>query len=250
MVVGTMFSAEDIASIAYKHGAKKIVCSYRTNKMAWDWPEKFETHALPTKIENKTVHFPDGAKVDVDYMILCTGYKLCYPFMEEKIRLESDSKIIPDMLYKCVSLIKNNKCFYIGMPAQVYSFNMMDVQAFYVRDVIMGKVTQPDQAKQQEWHDTWKAKQEKFTGLKDAAQCQGDYVSELMHECNYPKTWDTNETNKVCYQWLDNKAANIMTFRDQKYTSAITKVESLAVKKPWLENFEDSVESFLSNGVE
>lgn len=39
MVVGTMFSAEDIASIAYKHGAKKIVCSYRTNAMAWTWPE-------------------------------------------------------------------------------------------------------------------------------------------------------------------------------------------------------------------
>lgn len=71
-----------------------------------------------------------------------------------------------------------------------------------------------------------------------------------MHECNYPKTWDTNETNKVCYQWLDHKAANIMTFRDQKYTSAISKVESLAVKVPWLENFGDSVESFLNNGVE
>jgi len=37
---------------------------------------------------------------------------------------------------------------------------MMDVQAFYARDVIMGKITQPDKAKQQEWHDTWKAKQD------------------------------------------------------------------------------------------
>ena len=29
MVIGTSYSAEDIASIAYKNGAKKLVCCYR-----------------------------------------------------------------------------------------------------------------------------------------------------------------------------------------------------------------------------
>lgn len=102
MVIGTSYSAEDIASIAYKNGATRLVCSYRTNPMPYNWPECFETHGLPTNIEGNTVHFPDGAKVDVDVIVMCTGFNLHYPFMEEDIRLVSANLIVPDMLYKKV----------------------------------------------------------------------------------------------------------------------------------------------------
>lgn len=114
MVIGTSYSGEDIASIAYKNGAKKIVCSYRTNPMPYEWPDCFVTHKLPTKIEGKTVHFPDG-QVDVDVIVMCTGFNLHYPFMEEKIRLVSKNQIVPDMLYKTCVFMDNNKLFYLGM---------------------------------------------------------------------------------------------------------------------------------------
>jgi len=35
MVIGTSFSAEDIASIAYKNGATRLVCCYRNNPMPY-----------------------------------------------------------------------------------------------------------------------------------------------------------------------------------------------------------------------
>lgn len=170
MVVGAKFSAEDIASIAYKYGAKRIVCTYKNKPMDWKWPDCFETHPLPHKIVGKRVYFPDGGEVDVDYIILCTGYLLKYPFMDEKIRLESKPLIIPDMLYKSLTLLSNNKCFYLGMQAQPFTFLMTDVQAFYVRDVIMGKLTLPDAKAQQAWLDGWKARQAKFNGTVDSAQ--------------------------------------------------------------------------------
>lgn len=115
MVIGTSYSAEDIASIAYKNGATRIVCSYRTNPMPYNWPDCFETHQLPTKIDGSTVHFPDGAAVDVDVIVMCTGFQLHYPFMEEKIRLVSPNQIITNMLYKNAFFMNNNKLIYLGM---------------------------------------------------------------------------------------------------------------------------------------
>lgn len=91
MVIGTSYSAEDIASIAYKNGAKRIVCSYRTNPMPYKWPECFSTHKLPIGIEDKKITFPDGAEIEVDVIIMCTGFNLHYPFVDEKIRLVSQN---------------------------------------------------------------------------------------------------------------------------------------------------------------
>ncbi len=114
MVIGTSYSAEDIASIAYKNGATRLICSYRTNPMPYEWPACFETHKLPTKIEGSTVHFEDGS-VDVDVIVACTGFNLHYPFMEESIRLVSKNQLVPDNLYKTCCFIGNPQLFYLGM---------------------------------------------------------------------------------------------------------------------------------------
>jgi trimethylamine monooxygenase len=116
MVVGTSFSAEDIASIAYKNGATRLVCCYRNNPMPYkNWPECFSNHKLPTNIEGSKVHFEDGTAIDVDVIIMCTGFNLHYPFMDEKIRLKSKNQIVPDGLYKTVIWPDNNKLMYLGM---------------------------------------------------------------------------------------------------------------------------------------
>ena len=124
------------------------------------------------------------------------------------------------------------------------------MQAFYVRDIIQGKIKIPDQEKQQQWLDIWKAKQAKFAVVQDAPKCQAEYMAELLSESNYPKKWDTELTNKVCFQWIDTKLDNIMTFRDQCFTSNFSGVKSIPVKKPWLQNFDDSIESYLNNGID
>lgn len=69
-----------------------------------------------------------------------------------------------------------------------------------------------------------------------------------MNEGSYPKKWDTEITNANFFQWMENKVANIMTFRDKTFKSANTGVESLPTKLPWFENFNDSVEHYLENG--
>lgn len=143
--------------------------------------------------------------------------------------------------------MNNNKLIYLGMQQQAYTFTMMDVQAFYARDVIMGKIKLPSKEDQETWHAKWKARQDAFTGVKDLVWCQGDYIAEIMSECSYPKKWDTEKTNENFMKWAENKVENIFTFRDKTFVSANTGVESTGTKTPWFENFEDSEESYLNN---
>ena len=82
--------------------------------MPYKWPDCFENHPMPTKVEGDTVHFKDGAAIDVDVIVLCTGFLLHYPFLEEKLQLKSPNQIVPQMLYKSLFMIPNNKMVYIG----------------------------------------------------------------------------------------------------------------------------------------
>ena len=46
-------------------------------------------------------------------------------------------------LYKGVLFEQNPKMMYLGMQDQWYTFNMFDAQAWFARDVIMGKIPVP-----------------------------------------------------------------------------------------------------------
>ena len=141
----------------------------------------------------------------VDYIIQCTGYLLNYPFMDQKIRLESKSQIVPDMLYKCLTLIDNNQCFYLGMQAMPFTYLMTDIQSFYICDIILGHITLPDKSSQQGWLASWKERQTTFKGFIDAACAQADYMAELVSECRYPMPWDAESSKKLFQDWLDMK---------------------------------------------
>ena len=49
----------------------------------------------------------------------------------------------PPDLYKGVVWEKNPKLSYLGMQDQFYTFNMFDAQAWFARDVIMGRIKLP-----------------------------------------------------------------------------------------------------------
>ena len=78
--------------------------------------------------------------------------------------------------------------------------------------------------------------------------CQGDYITEIMNECSYPKTWDTGKTNANFLKWAGDKKEDIFGFRNKTFVSPNTGVESVETKVPWFENFDDSVDHYLSNG--
>jgi len=112
--------------------------------MSFSWPEKFKTVPLLQRVNGRTCTFKDGTSMDVDTIIFCTGYKHHFPFMRRDLQLKTSNRLWPDSLYEGVVWPTHPNLFYLGMQDQWFTFNMFDAQAWYARDVILGRIALPD----------------------------------------------------------------------------------------------------------
>jgi len=246
LIIGTSYSAEDIGSQCWKYGCKSVTVSHRTAPIGYKWPDNWQEVPLLTSVSGNTCTFKDGSTTDVDAIILCTGYQHHFPFMSTELTLETVNRLATANLYKGVVFNDNPALFYLGMQDQWYTFNMFDAQAWYVRDVIMGKIKLPDaKAMAQDVVDRVAAED----ALEDDYACiayQGDYVKELIAETDYP-SFNVDGANEAFYQWKKHKKADIMAFRDNCYQSAITGSMAPVHHTPWKEAMDDTLESYLQN---
>ena len=246
LIIGTSYSAEDIGSQCWKYGAKSITVSHRTAAMGYDWPDNWSEVPLLIKVEGNTCTFKDGTTKDVDAIILCTGYRHHFPFMAEDLKLHTANRLATADLYKGVAFIHNPALFYIGMQDQWFTFNMFDAQAWWARDVIMGRIALPDKAAMQADVDDRVAREDANEDDYACIRYQGDYVKELIAETDYP-SFDVDGANEAFFQWKKHKKKNIMTFRDNSYKSVITGTVAPAHHTPWKDALDDTLESYLQN---
>lgn len=247
LILGTSYSAEDIGSQCWKYGCKSITVAHRTAPMGFDWPDNWAEVPALVKVEGETAHFKDGTSRDVDAIILCTGYKHHFPFLPDDLRLKTVNRLAASDLYKGVAFVHNPKVFYIGMQDQWFTFNMFDAQAWWARDVIMGKIEIPSDksvllADVQEREE----REEVSDDGKYAIRYQGDYVEELISETDYP-SFDVDGACEAFYQWKKHKSENIMGFRDNAYKSVITGSMAPKHHTPWVDALDDTKEVYLQN---
>jgi len=246
LILGTSYSAEDIGSQCWKYGCKSVTVAHRTAPMGYKWPDNWQEVPALVKVEGNTAHFKDGTTKDVHAIILCTGYKHHFPFLPDDLRLKTANRLASADLYKGVVYNPNPKIFYLGMQDQWFTFNMFDAQAWYARDVIMGKIALPDAAAMaQDVVDRVAAED----ALEDDYACikyQGDYTQELIDETDYP-SFDVDGACDAFYQWKKHKKQNIMTFRDNQYKSVMTGTMAPIHHTPWKDALDDSMEVYLQN---
>jgi trimethylamine monooxygenase len=244
LIVGSSYSAEDIGSQCYKYGAKTITSSYRSAPMGFKWPDNWEEKPGIVKFDGNTVHFVDGSSKEVDAIILCTGYQHHFPFLPDSLRLKTNNILYPLDLYKGVVWEQNAQLMYLGMQDQWYTFNMFDAQAWYARDVILGRIELPSFLEMnkhtQEWHTLEVANADAGYAIK----FQGDYIQMLIDETDYPN-FDIEGMRKTFLSWKKDKKEDIMTYRNKSYTSLMTGTQSPGHHTPWLEALDDSLEAYL-----
>ena len=245
LIVGSSYSAEDIGSQCWKYGCKSVTVSYRTNPMGYDWPDNWQEVPQLVKVEGKTAFFENGTSKEVDAIILCTGYVHHFPFLPDDLRLKTKNRLAAADLYKGVVWIHNKKLFYLGMQDQFYTFNMFDAQAWYVRDIIMGRIVLPsNEIMAQDPIDREKAEDK----LRDDFDCicyQGAYVQELIADTDYP-SFNVNATDEALIQWKKHKKEGIMTYRDHGgYVSAMTGSKATVHHTMWTKAMDDSLDAFL-----
>ncbi len=246
LIIGTSYSAEDIGSQCWKYGCKSVTVSHRTAPMGYNWPDNWKEVPLLQKVEKNTATFKDGSTAEVDAIILCTGYIHHFPFMEESLKLRTANRLATADLYKGVVWVDNPKLFYLGMQDQWYTFNMFDAQAWYVRDIILGRIEVPDRDARAADVVDRVAREDAGEDDYDAIRYQGDYVKELIAETDYP-SFDVDGANEAFFQWKKHKKKDIMTFRNNSYKSVMTGTIAPAHHTPWKDALDDSLEAYLQN---
>ena len=245
LIVGSSYSAEDIALQCWKYGAKSVTVSYRSGAMGFKWPEGVREVPQIAKFDGKTVHFKDGDSAEADAVVFCTGYRHHFPFMEDALRLRTRNRLYPPNLYKGVLWRDVPQVMYLGMQDQYYTFNMFDAQAWYARDVILGKIAVPDAAAMDADIAAWSKREEALSNPFEDIDFQTDYTRDLCEATDYPQI-DLAKIAEMFKEWEHHKEEGILTYRDKAFASPCTGTQAPVHHTPWQKAMDDSMSTFLA----
>ena len=131
------------------------------------------------------------------------------------------------------------------MQDQYFTFNMFDAQAWYARDVIMGRIDLPAlaarKADEKQWVDEYAA----VKTVDEEIDFQAKYIRDLTDPTDYPE-FEVEQQGEIFKQWQKDKKVDIMGFREKSYRSTLTGTLAPELPKPWLEIMDDSLEHFLN----
>ena len=244
VVLGSSYSAEDIALQCYKYGAKSVTIGYRNNPMGFKWPNGMkEVHYLD-RLEGSKAIFKDGHEQNADAIILCSGYLHHFPFLDDSLKLKTGNRLYPPKLFKGVVWQDNHQLMYLGMQDQFHTFNMFDCQAWYARDVIMGKIQMPSADEINKDINKWVAMEEKLENPDQMIDFQTEYTKELHDMSDYPKI-DFELIRKHFKEWEHHKVEDISTYRNKSFSSPVTGSIAPIHHTPWATAMDDSSKTFL-----
>jgi trimethylamine monooxygenase len=246
VVLGSSYSAEDIALQCYKYGAKSVTIGYRNNPMGFKWPNGMkEVHYLD-RLEGSKAIFKDGHEQNADAIILCSGYLHHFPFLDDSLKLKTGNRLYPPKLFKGVVWQDNHQLIYLGMQDQFHTFNMFDCQAWYARDVIMGKIKLPSDAEIEADIKKWVAEEESLEDPIQMIDFQTEYTKELHAASDYPAI-DFELMRKHFKDWEHHKEEDILTYRNRSFSSPVTGTVAPIHHTPWAEAMDDSMDTFMKS---
>ena len=244
LILGSSYSAEDIALQCYKYGAKSISIGYRSKPLGFNWPPTVKEFFQLERLEGNIACFKDGHENTVDVVILCSGYLHYFPFLEEKLRLKTTNELYYPDLYKGVVWQNNPKLFYLGMQDQLLSLSMPDPQAWYVRDVILGNIVLPSEVEIEDDIDKWIRRMKKLSNIFEKMDYQAEYIKDLFNLVDCPK-FNIDLRVKYLKEVELLKKDDILTYRDNSFISGVTGTAGSIPHSDWLHAMDDSSKSFL-----
>jgi trimethylamine monooxygenase len=245
LLIGSSYSAEDIGVQCYKHGAKSVTLSYRSNPIGVEWPDGIKEVPLLTHFEGDIAHFADGTSEKFDAVVMCTGYQHKFPFLPDELRLKTKNNLYPDQVYKGIFFNELPQLIYLGMQDQYYTFNMFDAQAWVARDFMMEELVLPEKDQRRKDMDDWLKRLNNLDGCYDAVDFQSDYIKDLLSLSDYPD-FNVDKVAEMFKEWLGDKEENILTYRDKTFTSVVTGTKAEEHHTEWMEELDDSKERYLA----
>ena len=131
------------------------------------------------------------------------------------------------------------------MQDQFYTFSMFDAQAWYARDVILGRIKLPSKEEMAKDDAAWVKREEALKNAFEKIDFQADYVRDLCAVIDYPK-FDIDMTVDEFKEWEHDKVNSIVGYRDKAFKSPCTGTMAPVHHTPWLEALDDSMKTFLA----
>ncbi|XP_055337896.1 uncharacterized protein LOC129587944 [Paramacrobiotus metropolitanus] len=181
LVIGRSYSAEDIAVQCHKYGAASVVISYLRGPFGFDWPPGITERPLLRELQGKTAYFRDGSTAEVDAIILATGFQHHFPFLPDHLRLQTANLFYPPNFHKGIFWNNNPRLIYLGMQDQRFTFPLFDAQAWYARDVILGRITIPGKEERERDAVPWREREAAWTPAEKDEGIMIHFQGEYMH---------------------------------------------------------------------
>jgi len=91
-----------------------------------------------------TVSFADGSEEEIDLVVYCTGYRITFPFFDEKVVSAADNRL---PLYRRVASVEHPGLYFIGLIQPLGAIMpLAEAQAEWVADLLGGRGTLPSPA--------------------------------------------------------------------------------------------------------
>ncbi len=179
LCVGASYSSEDIGIQCYKYGAKSVTFSLSHAPMGFKWPENFSELPLLEKVEGKTVLLQGRHNQGRRCALFCA------PATSPPLPLhgghaapqDAQPAISAEHLQGHLLVGAIPKLMYIGMQDQFYTFNMFDLQAWYARDVVLGRIKLPRYDEMAADIQKWIKLEEALEDPSQAIDFQTEYVA-------------------------------------------------------------------------
>jgi len=89
----------------------------------------------------RTVRFADGSEEEIDLVIYCTGYKIEFPFLAEKVFAAADNRM---PLYKRAVSVENPGLYFLGFVQPLGPIMpIAEAQAEWIADLLSAKAALP-----------------------------------------------------------------------------------------------------------
>ena len=246
LCVGASYSSEDIGIQCYKYGAKSVTFCWRTRPMGFKWPE---AHGRGSAAREASRARPPISRMasskDVDAIILCTGYLHHHPVHGRFAAAQIAQPPLSAVLYKGIFWLDNPKLMYIGMQDQFYTFNMFDAQAWYARDVVLGRIKLPLEAEMFDDIQKWTALEEAIADAERGDRFPDGVHARSLAPTDYPRL-DVDAVAKMFKEWEHHKMDDILTYRDRSHRSVLTGTQAPVHHTPWMKALDNSMEAFLN----
>ena len=125
------------------------------------------------------------------------------------------------------------------------SFNPIDYKILRGDFKAMGKIQFPNAGEILKDINEWVVKEEKLEDPIQMIDFQTEYTKDLYSASDYPKI-DFELIRKHFKDWEHHKEADIMTYRNQSFSSPVTGTEAPIHHTPWAKAMDDSMEAFLA----